>query len=216
MENATEALMMAFGMLIFGIAITLTMSMFSQARQTADYILYQKDESNYYEFETGITDDDITNGRDGTERLVGIETIIPTLYKYYKENFKVVFQDRDNKPLAVAPTVAIPPSGWVNPYPGLSDHMISSFDIKEETERREVWTSSEEIRARNLYYFLFGGDYTINNRHLDYGVGFIETYRNANFIEKIGYEMQGTEESTGSATNKLKGQQKKVIFFILQ
>lgn len=206
MENASEAFMMAFAMLIFGIAVTITMTMFSQARQTSDYILYQKDESNYYEFEDGAA---------GTERVVGIETIVPTLYKYYKENFKVIFMRENGTYLEVAPTVANPPPGWVNPYP-INNRMICSFDIKEETDRREVWTSSEEIRARNLYYFLFGGSYTINRKTINYGTGFLAQYGDREFIERIGYEMQGGAGNNGFSTNKLTGTEKKVIYFILR
>ena len=85
MENASEALMMAFGILIFVLALTVAIHSFDQVKTTSDVVLYTKDEANYYEYE-GAT------GKASENREVGLETIIPTLYKYYKENYTVLFR----------------------------------------------------------------------------------------------------------------------------
>ena len=42
------------------------------------------DKTNYYSWE-----DEVNYSKD--KRIVGIEAIIPTLYRYYKENYTVVF-----------------------------------------------------------------------------------------------------------------------------
>ena len=85
MENASDALLMAFGVLIFVIAITVAITAFSQARQASDLVIYQADETNFYEYE------EVSKGA-SRSRIVGIETIIPTLYRYYKENYTVLFR----------------------------------------------------------------------------------------------------------------------------
>lgn len=93
MENASDAIIMAGAMLIFVIALTVAITVFTQARATVDAVVYASDEINYYEY---IGDFNVTN-TSVKNRIVGLETIIPTLYKYYKENYTVVFLDEDRK-----------------------------------------------------------------------------------------------------------------------
>lgn len=76
MENAADALKIAFAMFVFVIAITITFTLISQAKSTADVVLYHSDETNYYEYSSSSE----------TNRQVGIEEVIPTLYRYYKES----------------------------------------------------------------------------------------------------------------------------------
>lgn len=85
MENAVKALEMAFAVMVFVIALSVSMISFNKAKQTSDAVLYTKDETNYYKYE-GAT------GKAAENRIVGLESIIPTLYKYYKENYTVVFR----------------------------------------------------------------------------------------------------------------------------
>ena len=91
MENASDAIIMAGAVLIFVIALSVAMTVFSQARSTVDTVVYASDRTNYYEY----FDVDISNNI--KNRIVGLETIIPTLYKYYKENYTVVFLDENGK-----------------------------------------------------------------------------------------------------------------------
>lgn len=60
--------------MIFVLAFTLIMTMFSQAKYTMDTILFQSDNRNFYQH-VGATDENIT-------RRVGIDSIIPTIYTY--------------------------------------------------------------------------------------------------------------------------------------
>ena len=82
MENAVDALKMAFAVLFFVGALGISMVTFTKARETADILLYSKDSTNYYEY---------VEPSKNKSRVVGVETIIPTLYRYYKENYTVVF-----------------------------------------------------------------------------------------------------------------------------
>ena len=86
MENAVEALKMAFAVMVFVIALSVSMVSFNRAKSTSDMVLYAQDETNYYEYQ-GAT------GKAAENRIVGLETIIPTLYKYYKENYTVIFRN---------------------------------------------------------------------------------------------------------------------------
>ena len=89
MENGVEAIKMGFSMFIFALALTTAMYIFSICGNTAQAIVYYNDESNYYDNISIAEGVDIT-----TERLVGFDTVIPTLYRYYKENFSVKLYDK--------------------------------------------------------------------------------------------------------------------------
>ena len=84
MENATEALLMAFAVLIFVVALSVTFSSLAQAKSTADVVLYYSDREN---FQTPIKDDkeNIQNGG----RTVGVDTVIATISRCVKEKFAV-------------------------------------------------------------------------------------------------------------------------------
>ena len=82
MENAADALKMAAAVLVFVMALSITINSFTETRIAATTILNNKDKEYDY---TYVED----NGT--TERLVGLESIIPTIYKAYKENYKVIF-----------------------------------------------------------------------------------------------------------------------------
>jgi len=83
MENALDAMKMAFGMLVFVIALSASMYLLNTATSTSQILLYYADETNYLD-NINIDATDIV-----TKRVVNVETIIPTLYRYYKENFAV-------------------------------------------------------------------------------------------------------------------------------
>ena len=87
MENLTEALKMAFAIMMFILALTLSLSSFSQAREAIDAIITMRDREKEYTYvETSDT---------FQTRIVGIETIIPTIYTAYKENYMIEFYESD-------------------------------------------------------------------------------------------------------------------------
>lgn len=89
MENAADALKMAGSVLLFVIALSVAILAFTQARESADILLSYSDresltiegDSRFYY----IGDSEKTN------RHVGKETIIPAIYRAYKENYKIIF-----------------------------------------------------------------------------------------------------------------------------
>ena len=50
MENASEALMMAFGVMVLVIALTVSMVSFNRVKNVSDIVLYTADETNYYDY----------------------------------------------------------------------------------------------------------------------------------------------------------------------
>ena len=50
MENAVDALKLAFGVLVFVIALTVIMTMFTQARETSDLVLQRSDITEFMDY----------------------------------------------------------------------------------------------------------------------------------------------------------------------
>lgn len=91
MENATDALKMAGAVLIFVLAISIIILAFGQVRETADTILDYKDRETTYLYYEG----------EGTVRTVGLETIIPTIFRSHLEHYKIVFEDSSGNPITI-------------------------------------------------------------------------------------------------------------------
>ena len=91
MENAAEALKMAADFLVFIIALGISISSFSQAKTTAQTLLNYTDREYEQQYVQEST----------TDRIVGKETILPTLYRAYKENYKVIFYDAGGNPVTL-------------------------------------------------------------------------------------------------------------------
>ena len=85
MENAADALKMAGAVLLFVLALSIIIPFFSQTRQTTDMILDARDR------ETTYINGNLYYKATGTERQVGLETIIPSIYRAYIEEYKIVF-----------------------------------------------------------------------------------------------------------------------------
>lgn len=202
MENAVDALKIAFAVFVLTMALSIGMYMFNQAKATADVVLASSDTETYAMYTNAIEGIASTDG----DRIVGLETIIPTLYKYYKENYTVVFLQSNGEPLTLYTTRMNIPANWstdfINKYPTYADDdlRVCSFDVDEETSRHEPWTGGTDYYKQNLDMFLSGGTFYApsNNHDYDYNYsdndvngwnrnhGFIEEYKNKQFRESIG------------------------------
>ena len=79
MENAADALKIAFAIFVFVVAITVTFSVIGQAKSTADSVLYFSDDTNFYEHLSSKE----------PNRTVSVSEVISALYRYYKESLCV-------------------------------------------------------------------------------------------------------------------------------
>lgn len=93
-ENIADALKMAGSVLLFVMGLSIAILAFSQARKSMDIVLSYSDRESlsiegnprfYY----------LSKDND-TSRYVGKETIIPAIYRAYKENYKIVFKFPDD------------------------------------------------------------------------------------------------------------------------
>ena len=132
MENAIKALEMAGAVLIFVLAISIIILSFGQVRESADTILDYKDretvyiEGNYYYEHTE------------KERVVGLETVIPSIFRAYLENYKIVFVKADGKPLYKR-----------------SDTGDEKYSLDLEDDRKNVTLASNEQKAEFLCGILY-------------------------------------------------------------
>ncbi|MCI9039336.1 MAG: hypothetical protein HFJ29_05655 [Clostridia bacterium] len=203
MENASDAIIMAGAVLIFVIALSVAMTLFSQARVTVDTVVYASDRTNYYEY----MDIDVSNNV--KNRIVSLETIIPTLYKYYKENYTVVFLKQNGDGMKLYDSDPTRKANWsqdssgnpkdfvVEKYPGMSGTQVCSFDINEELIRREPWVGSPIDTRENLEAFLNGGTY--GTYHYP---GFIQQYSGDYFRETIGEYRTNNKDTFASGLNQ--------------
>lgn len=235
MENAVDAIIMAFAVIVFVMALSVSMSTLTQVKATSDVMLYTEDETNYYTYQ-GAT------GKAAENRIVGLETIVPTLYKYYKENYTVVFKQGhydmttgDFTNWRYLPVYKTPSNQalWKSSYATLLDNKygmtssasIFSFDLDEETLRYEPWTGSNDKIKHNLDCFLTGETYynpNNNQAYINYGSasnlgtgGFIAKYADKKFVETIAeytYTNKATDSTIGNLT---KDKKKRVIIFTL-
>ena len=238
MENAVEGLKLAFAVLLLTMALSLTIAFFSKARTTAEMVLKSSDKTAYYDYSRYSVPQD-TSGN----RIVGYETIIPTLYKYDKERYKVTFKfgtytyndERKkwevsiNGPLSIYKTLSLRANwnkNYVNDFDGettsTSGHNmnICSFDIVEETQRNEPWVGSSEQVKLHLDAIFSGGNYTLPqnpSKYLSYSRNPLSN-RNNKFIEQIGEIKTISNNDNVDGTESVIGNKtttKRIITYIL-
>lgn len=91
MENAVEALKIAFAVMMFIMALSLSIFSLSQANNAVTAITSLNDRETEYSYVEPSSNN----------RTVGVETVVPTMYKAYKENFKIYFFDQNGNPLTI-------------------------------------------------------------------------------------------------------------------
>ena len=93
-ENIADALKMAGSVLLFVMGLSIAILAFSQARESMDIVLsYSDRESLSIEGDSRFY---YLSKDNDTSRYVGKETIIPAIYRAYKENYKIVFKFPDD------------------------------------------------------------------------------------------------------------------------
>lgn len=116
MENAVRALEYAFAVLIFIIGLSASIYLLSEVKTTSDIVFSRVDTQRFY-VDAEIPEDELTDNGNikYNGRIVNIETIVPTLYRYYKENYIVEFYD-------------------------LAGNNIIKFDLSQENDTDQIWT----------------------------------------------------------------------------
>ena len=192
MENAMDALKIAAGVLMFVLALTISISCFSKANESVTAIVNMRDR------DTKIIYDNIKPSNSLT-RIVGIETIVPTMYKTYEENIEIYFKDASGNSM---------PIYYKTAGNGLREQDDDKHDITVDYVNlaAEVYPDKETC-IKHLDMILAGKDNYQHNKeekdlckkydkqfHENYPNGFLEYIKNKKFEEKLGeyYESEGS------------------------
>ena len=168
MENAVEALKMGFAVLVLIAALSLAIFSFTKVRETTDTITSGADIKEYYK-QLSLEDTGVSSNNALSSRIVGVETIIPTLYRYYKENYTILFYvgEKYNKDTGkfegnITP-MTIYYSETSDEYLKKSTLTVNSsstaiygFDIQDEQIRREPWSANQETSFNFIKEFVNG------------------------------------------------------------
>lgn len=189
MENAADALKMAAWVLIFVVALSIIINAFGMARQTTDILISYNDNEYYTDY--------VEQGN--TERKVGYETIIPAIYRAYKENYKIIFLNNDGTPMYFYENKNT--KEQIN-YIDLEKQNVGNDTAKEEFIKYIV--TGKEI---NNSQYKFENSYDIKNN------GLYNQIKGKQFTESLGVyyqeEIDGNQSNTPD-TNKTK---KRVITY---
>ena len=223
MDDVVTALMMAFAVLVFIIALSLSMYMFSQVTTTAETLSFYSDRTRFYD-NIKLTKEE--TGKDCTERLVNTDTIIPTLYRYYKENFCVKIYGTDGNLIQI---FDVNLEGRVNNAIADTEATESADDPKHVTNYalKKVyndkdedgyylfgapWLGSTENVKKRIDLFVHGKAGYINNEYVDYtGNAFWKARQDGNqFRERfISYSYAGQTFETDEGDTLVTGANEK-------
>lgn len=195
MENAVEALKMAGFMLLFIIALSITMVTLTQAKTTADSLVKNQDRQETYQYV------ELAEGETKAfSRTVTLSDIIPTLYRYAQEDYAVQFYNSDGSPLNVYE------SGQMQ-----NGIHVKKNDLDLDTEHWEEngVTKYEEWR----------GNTTKIKQHVDDVVEFLlqPSYKDRQFEEKLGtIEDYEEDQDTNELVPDINKQYKRLITYTLK
>ena len=194
MENAVEALKMAGFMLLFIIALSITMITLTQAKTTADSLVKNQDRQQSYQY-IEVTGDLSKS----LSRTVTLADIIPTLYRYAQEDYAVQFYTSSGSPLYIYESGQIK-----NGVP------VKKNDLDLDTEH---WIENGETRYED-----WRGNTTKIKQQVDDVVEYLlANYKNSNFEEKLG-TTEDYEESqdTNELVPDINKQYKRIITYTLK
>ena len=194
MENAVEALKMAGFMLLFIIALSITMITLTQAKTTADSLVKNQDRQQSYQY-IEVTGDLSKS----LSRTVTLADIIPTLYRYAQEDYAVQFYTSSGSPLYIYESGQIK-----NGVP------VKKNDLDLDTEH---WIENGETRYED-----WRGNTTKIKQHVDDVVEYLlANYKNSNFEEKLGTSEDYEEsQDTNELVPDINKQYKRIITYTLK
>ena len=221
MENAVEALKTAAAVLIFVIAITVSFTMFSKAKATADAIITSKDKQEYLEaaeLDNGIlytsseaiskagdteTQSAISGMTTKGDRIVGIDDVISTIYRYYLEKYGVTIIKSNGEVIARfdSATESFVQS-WTEEMQG-TDNNGNTLNAKELLEKYE-----EQIKNNISNTYISSGIilkledlYKISNK----GIGAPWYGTESEIIKRVNSDLAGTNYIKNGQTYNGKG-----------
>lgn len=196
MENAVEALKIAFAVLMFVMALSLGISSISKANSAVEAVTKLNDRETEYSY---------VRSSGGLTRTVGAETIVPIMYKAYKENFEVRFLDKNGNGITIYYATDV--NG--NTKKDASGNIIKVTSIN----GTEVFANAQE--AEEHLTQILGPKSKVKDKYKNqicYDVGFYDYLKGKKFTEELGEYYQNDDANVPEA-NKVK---KRIITYTEQ
>ena len=240
MEDAAKALEMAGAMLILVIALTIAFLLMGRAKATSDAVFLATDRTGMVEY---VDEDDAPNSK--TTRIVGIETIIPTMYRYNDETMRIVIINNRQQIVLVLDTaieVELPSKRdgkepeKVGPYPEfkviseiIGQSILNDRDLYRkyvETYRKSTtpeaskyapWTNTGYINKR-IDMICNNETADINGSKINYTQLDFKSMMNSKFEEKFfTYKLDDKSYSVdGETIDVVASRIKKVVIYVQQ
>lgn len=206
MENISDAVKMAGAALIFVLLLTVTLNLYRQARETSDIILYETDRTNYYQ--------KIRPTQNGVTRVVGIETVIPTIYSYCHGggvSVRIKLKNESKESKIHWSSTNTPGNNNSNDEEifdvGLESELNGSNATKPEDYIKNLsdkygsapWKDDRNKQLERINAFLYGGklEYA-SGWYLEYIGSFVDEYKNSTFTESyVEYNTGGKYKNDG-------------------
>lgn len=254
-QNATQAINMAFAVIVFVMALSISMLLFTRVSETSDTLAFYSDSTKYYdniELTKICKSCNVANSLDvkkckdcgvpfsaedaekavaqSAERIVSAETIIPTLYRYYKENFCVKIYDASNQLIqvfdvntegdvrsAIGDTTAKPDGNKKQRHNDLLKKIYNTPGEQYYLFGAPWLGSTENVKAR-VDYFINGDKGYINNILVDYSNNIFHEARenNKQFKEQfVSYSYSGETFVTDDGDELVTGASEKDKIIII-
>lgn len=184
MENAVEALKIAFGVMIFVLALSMSISCFSQANSAVQAIVQMRDRETEYTY---------VKQTEGLTRIVGIESIVPTMYKSYIEAIEIYFYKENGDPL---------PLYKIKNNSGETIEVNYIGSINKNNVDKPLANMNKAIEHLDIILGVGTDNVDLNNNtHKEYADEFIyqngiyEEFKNLKFKEELGEYIAGSGAS---------------------
>ena len=216
MENVAEAMKIAFGVLLFVVALTLSISCLSQATSAVSTIVTLRDSHiDYMPIKPS----------NGLTRIVGVDSIIPTMYSAYSENIEIYFFKADGTPMPIY--YKVDSTGkWVDEQGNRTQSSIDAvkvnyIDLTKEGYGNEGNKLAPEVAKEHLDMILAVGQLNKNNfsnqemvkkyeKQFLTDYGFYNEIKDKKFEECLGEYYQGSDSATATSSTQIK---KRVITY---
>lgn len=210
MENAADALKMAFGVLIFVVAISLSVSTFSNAKKTIDSIISYRDKTQDYVY---VEESNEKN------RIVGIETVVPAMYKAYSENYRIEFYKKNAQGQEVKLILYKNRTQYEEDNKWIEINYLDLEDEKFANEATAIVHLQALLTQENLENFIkknSNGTKKIYEEEFGESKKLYNYFKNKKFEERLGEYYQedkrAGQETEGLEINKTK---KRVITYVM-
>lgn len=199
MENAVEALKIAFAVLVFVSALSLSISSFSNASSTIDSIIQMRDKVSSYTY---------VEPSQNLTRDVGIETVITTMYRAVtqNENLEIYFFKSDGTtPLGLYYKFDTNKGNETVKDEAGKNIEISSINLA--NSQNAIFANSES--ASEFLDVLIGGTSAEayqkeNSKWMKYTNGLYKEFENKVFEEKLGEYKETSQTKKRVITYTLK------------